>query len=100
MHLGPGVYKKVLPLLAGEGDGTKQPTGEIWIPQHSVHGLTRPRKCISFQLARNNRTPNLHLPEQNWTIIIMNTKTSPHPSQGMTKGNTQDLVCYHKLQKG
>lgn len=75
----------------GEGDGTKQPTGDIWILQYSVHRLTRPRKYISFQLSRNNRTPNAHLPKQNWTIIIMNIKTSIYPSQGMTKGNTQDL---------
>lgn len=75
----------------GETHGTKQPTEETWIPQYSVHGLTRPKKCISFQISTNNRTPNLHLAKQDWTIIIMNIKTSPYPSQGMTKANTQDL---------
>lgn len=61
----------------GEGGGTKQSKGEIWIPQYSGHGFTRPRKFISF-----DRTPNPHLPKQNWTIVIMNIKSSPYPSQG------------------
>lgn len=62
--------------------GRKGGWHKMWMPQYSVHGFTRPIKFISFQLSKNNRTWNPHLPKQNWTIIIMNIKSSPCPSQG------------------
>lgn len=63
---------------------------EVRVPQYSVHGFTNPENSLvsSFQLSRNNRIPNPHLPKQNWTTVTTNVK-SFCPSFTGTKGSME-----------
>lgn len=91
MYLGPRVYKKMLPLLGGRERHTAQNSPQKKFGFHNIlcMVLPDPKSALASRFLQTTELQTCIW--LNRTIIIMNIKTSPYPSQGMTKANTQDL---------